>query len=197
MLTPTVAGGLIGYCTLRMLTTRAAPRVTHRSLCSPPASKKHQLYSSIGRPRGYPPAWVFGPVWTLLYASMGYASYRATIAGLYSPSSSVRHLAHLSQSLYTVQLAANLAWMPLFFGFRKPFAALMDIVLLTGMVLGLTWNYSHIDTVAAWLLVPYAAWLGYATYLNYGTGYLNQWDISDATVEKRKGKEREKADNDG
>lgn len=128
---------------------------------------------------------------------MGYASYRATIAGLYSPSSSVRHLAHLSQSLYTVQLAANLAWMPLFFGFRKPFAALMDIVLLTGMVLGLTWNYSHIDTVAAWLLVPYAAWLGYATYLNYGTGYLNQWDISDATVEKRKGKEREKADNDG
>ncbi|KAL1974077.1 hypothetical protein VTN31DRAFT_5637 [Thermomyces dupontii] len=78
--------------------------------------------------------------------------------------------------------------MPLFFGFRKPFAALIDILLLTGMVLGLTWNYSHIDTVAAWLLVPYAAWLGYAAYLNYGTGYLNQWDISDNTVEKRKGK---------
>jgi benzodiazapine receptor len=118
----------------------------------------------------------------MLYGAMGYASYRATVSGLSSPSPSVRDLTRTSQGLYTLQLGANLVWMPLFFVFRKPAIALADIVLLSGMVLGLTNTYRQLDGMAAWLLAPYSAWLGYATYLNFMTGHLNEWDISDEKV---------------
>jgi benzodiazapine receptor len=122
----------------------------------------------------------------MLYGTMGYASYRATTAGLSSPSSFVRHVAHDSQGLYTVQLAANLLWMPLFFGLRKPVLSLVDIALQAGMAVGLAYNYYRIDDVAPWLVVPYLGWLGYASYLNFGVGYLNGWDISEEAVERRK-----------
>lgn len=125
----------------------------------------------------------------MLYGTMGYASYRATIAGLSSPSSLVRHIAHNSQGLYTVQLAANLIWMPLFFGLRKPVLALVDIALQAGMAVGLAYNYNQIDDVAPWLVVPYLGWLVYASYLNFGVGYLNGWDISEEAVERRKKEE--------
>jgi benzodiazapine receptor len=122
----------------------------------------------------------------MLYGTMGYASYRATTAGLSSPSSLVRHIAHDSQGLYTVQLAANLLWMPLFFGLRKPVLSLVDIVLQAGIAVELAYNYYQIDDVAPWLVVPYLGWLGYASYLNFGVGYLNGWDISEEAVERRK-----------
>jgi benzodiazapine receptor len=76
--------------------------------------------------------------------------------------------------------------MPLFFGLRKPVLALVDIALLAGMAVGLAYNYNQIDDVAPWLVVPYLGWLGYASYLNFGVGYLNGWDISEEAVERRK-----------
>lgn len=133
-----------------------------------------------------PPGWVFGPVWTMLYGAMGYASYRATVVGLASPVPAIRELAHESQTLYTVQLATNLIWMPLFFGMRRPLAALADILVLGGLVMGLANNYSQIDDLAGLLLAPYLAWLGFATYLNFGVGYLNGWDISDEKIARTK-----------
>ncbi|CRG86055.1 Translocator protein homolog [Talaromyces islandicus] len=167
IVTPAVAGAAVGYGTTKLFNTQK----TYRSLRQPPGS---------------PPGWLFGPVWTMLYGTMGYASYRATIAGLSSPSSLVRHLAHDSQGIYSVQLAANLVWMPLFFGLRKPVLALVDIVLQAGMAVGLVYNYHQIDDVAPWLVLPYLGWLGYASYLNFGVGYLNGWDISEEAVERRK-----------
>jgi benzodiazapine receptor len=124
----------------------------------------------------------------MLYSAMGYASYRATVAGLSSPSFAVRELAHTSQTLYTIQLATNLIWMPLFFGMRKPVAALADILIVGGSVLALANNYRKIDDVSFWLLVPYLGWLGFATYLNFGVGYLNDWDISDEKIGRSKRK---------
>lgn len=117
---------------------------------------------------------------------MGYASYRATVVGLASPVPAIRELAHESQTLYTVQLATNLIWMPLFFGMRRPLAALADILVLGGLVMGLANNYSQIDDLAGLLLAPYLAWLGFATYLNFGVGYLNGWDISDEKIARTK-----------
>ncbi|EEA26786.1 hypothetical protein TMatcc_004923 [Talaromyces marneffei ATCC 18224] len=169
ILMPVTAGALVGYTTTSVSNTQS-------------------IYKAIRQPPLYPPGCVFGPVWTMLYGAMGYASYRATVSGLSSPSSVIRELAHTSQTLYTIQLAANLIWMPLFFGMRKPLAALMDILAVGGSVLALANNYRKIDNVSFWLLVPYLGWLGFATYLNFGAGYLNGWDISDEKIGRSKTK---------
>ncbi|KAF3404634.1 hypothetical protein DPV78_003164 [Talaromyces pinophilus] len=169
ILTPVTAGALVGYTTTSVSNTQS-------------------IYKALRKPPLYPPGWVFGPVWTMLYGAMGYASYRATVAGLSSPSSTIRELAYTSQTLYTIQLATNLIWMPLFFGMRKPLVALADILVVGGSVLALANNYRKIDDVSFWLLVPYLGWLGFATYLNFGVGYLNDWDISDEKIGRSKRK---------
>jgi translocator protein len=82
-------------------------------------------------------------------------------------------------TLYTVQLGLNLAFMPLFFGLGRPIEALVDIVALTGTVGYMTRLWSTVDEVSAWCMAPYLAWLGFATYLTAGTGYLNGWTTKD------------------
>lgn len=78
-----------------------------------------------------------------------------------------------------MQLALNLVWMPLFFRLKRPIEATADIVALTATTGYLTYLWSQVDEVAAWCMVPYLGWLGFATYLSAATGYLNDWDFSD------------------
>ncbi|KAH9909047.1 TspO/MBR-related protein [Xylariomycetidae sp. FL2044] len=139
-------------------------------------------YTQMRQPPLRPPPQVFGPVWTLLYGLMGYASHRAVTIGSSVPPFG---RADAVRSLYTLQLGLNLAWMPLFFGARRPAAALADIAALLGLNAYLAYLYFSVDRVAGWCVVPYLAWLGFATYLNAGVGYLNAWDISDATLARR------------
>lgn len=79
--------------------------------------------------------------------------------------------------MYTIQLGLNLVWMPLFFGMGRPIEAMLDIVALTGTVGYLSYIWSKVDKVSSLILVPYLAWLGFATYLTAGTGHLNGWTI--------------------
>lgn len=97
-------------------------------------------------------------------------------------------------TLYTIQLGLNLIWMPLFFGWKRPIEASVDIVGLTGVVGYLAYVWGQVDEQAGWLLAPYLAWLGFANYLcigqynrvqevaetltHLGAGYLNGWDFS-------------------
>ncbi|KAK7520058.1 translocator protein [Phyllosticta citriasiana] len=134
-------------------------------------------YRALKQPRGSPPAWVFGPVWTLLYAAMGYASYRAWSAGSSSFDPHKVALAKQGATLYTVQLGLNLVWTPLFFGLGRPLAATFDIVALTGVVGYLAKTWAQVDEIAAWLMAPYLGWLSFATYLSVASGYLNNWDL--------------------
>ncbi|KAI0843143.1 putative translocator protein like protein [Hypoxylon sp. FL0890] len=136
-------------------------------------------YLAIKQPPLRPPPQVFGPVWTVLYGLMGYAAHRAVTS--VSPLVSTDHM----RTLYSMQLGLNLLYMPLFFGLRKPVLALADIVSLVGLNGYLTYLYFSVDSVAGWCQVPYMAWLGFATYLTAGAGYLNNWDISEATLKKR------------
>ncbi|KAL8826696.1 MAG: hypothetical protein Q9191_003643 [Dirinaria sp. TL-2023a] len=87
-------------------------------------------------------------------------------------------------TLYTIQLGLNLIWMPLFFGLKRPVEATVDIVALTGVTGYLTYVWSQIDSVAAWGIAPYLGWLGFATYLSAGTGYLNGWSMADKEVQR-------------
>jgi len=86
-------------------------------------------------------------------------------------------------TLYTVQLALNQLFMPLFFGLGRPVEALVDIVALTGSVGYLAYVWNKVDQTATYCLVPYLAWLGFATYLTAGTGYLNDWSFEKSDAE--------------
>jgi len=153
-----------------------------------PKKGTQNTYLLMKQPPLRPPPQVFGPVWTVLYGLMGYAAHRAITAGLDPLTSSVdgvRDAKHAA-TLYSIQLALNLAWTPLFFGLRKPVVALVDIAALVGVNGYLTYMFFNLDKVAGWCMVPYMAWLGFATYLNAGVGYMNNWRISDEDLIKKK-----------
>lgn len=149
-----------------------------------------KTYSRIKNPPYSPPSYVFGPVWTALYGAMGYAAYRAVQVGL-GPGAS-REAADLTRhgaTLYSVQLALNLAWTPLFFVLGRPAEATVDILALLGLNGYLAYVWGRVDRTAGLLQLPYLAWLGFATYLCAGSGYLNGWDIREGKGEdKGKGK---------
>ncbi|KEY71124.1 hypothetical protein S7711_00946 [Stachybotrys chartarum IBT 7711] len=141
-------------------------------------SQNKKTYLSLKQPPLSPPAWVFAPVWTVLYGLMGYSAYRVTMIGL-SPFSSPQtiQLTRQSLTLYTAQLALNLIWTPIFFFAKRPVEATVDITTLVGLNVYLTYLWSQIDSVSAYLHLPYLGWLGFATYLCSGVGYLNGWDL--------------------
>ncbi|KAL2172061.1 hypothetical protein VTG60DRAFT_431 [Thermothelomyces hinnuleus] len=144
-----------------------------------PATNRQESLT-LNQPPLRPPAAVFPPVWTTLYGLMGYAAHRAFSLGtspFNSPGtvSAARHGA----TLYTIQLGINLAWMPLFYGLNRPVLATIDAATLFGINSYLAWLWAtKVDNLSGWLLAPYVAWLGFATYLSFGTGYLNNWDLS-------------------
>lgn len=93
----------------------------------------------------------------------------------------IRTTRHAS-TVYSIQLVINLVWTPLFFGLKKPLAALADIVALIGTNVYLTYLWSEVDEASAYCMLPYLGWLGFATYLNAGVGYMNDWDLSPRTT---------------
>ncbi|KAJ4989230.1 TspO/MBR family protein [Stagonosporopsis vannaccii] len=135
-------------------------------------------YKAIRQPPLHPPGWIFGPVWTALYATMGYTAYRAWTTGATSINPQVVALAKQGATLYSIQLALNLIWTPLYFGLGRPVAATVDILALGGTVGYLAYIWGQVDPTCGWLLAPYLGWLSFATYLCVGSGYLNDWNFS-------------------
>lgn len=124
-------------------------------------------YAEADKPAGTPPGWVFGPVWTALYAAMAVAAWLVwRTAGSRG--------ATVALSLYAVQLALNAAWTPVFFGAERLYAGLAVIVLLDLAIAGTALAFRRKSRVASLLLVPYLAWSLFATYLNAGIATLNR-----------------------
>ena len=117
-------------------------------------------YDSLDKAPWNPPSWVFGPAWTLLYVLMAVAAWLVARTGLDRPE------VRAALVLYVTQLALNLAWSLLFFGAQAPGWALVDIVLLTVLVAATIVAFARVSRTAAWLLVPYLAWVLFATTLN-------------------------------
>lgn len=145
---------------------------------SHPGSNTKETYRNLRQPPFSPPAWLFAPAWTLLYGLMGYASHHATVVASQSFLPAVQEANRSAQTLYTTQLALNFLWTPLFFGLGRPASALGDMALLICNVGALMANWWDGDRTAFWLMAPYLGWLGYASYLNAGVGYLNGWTLS-------------------
>jgi translocator protein len=118
-------------------------------------------YRTLRRPWFTPPDWAFGPVWTTLYASMGYASYLVweNGGGFNGP-------AKWPLVLHGAQLVLNWAWTPIFFGQHKIGLAAVEMGALFAAVVGCIVSYRPISTTASNLMIPYLAWLCLAMSLN-------------------------------
>ena len=124
-------------------------------------------YRTINKPSFNPPDFVFGPVWTTLYAMMGIASYLIWRKGIRRPE------VRLALILYAGQLVLNAWWSIVFFGFQSPEGALIVIVALWLMIVATIVAFARVLALAAWLLVPYLLWCSFAAYLNYSIWLLN------------------------
>ncbi|MBI1982096.1 MAG: tryptophan-rich sensory protein [Candidatus Levybacteria bacterium] len=123
-------------------------------------------YAALQKPTFSPPNWVFGPVWTTLYIMMGVALYL-----VWTSKSKVKQNA---LNLFFVQLGLNALWSIIFFGLQSPFLALLTIVALWLLIVLTMRAFFGINKTSGWLLVPYLAWVSFATYLNYSIWVLNR-----------------------
>jgi tryptophan-rich sensory protein len=121
-------------------------------------------YAQLEKPSWNPPNAVFGPVWTVLYVMIALAGWLVWRAS--------GRMA-LAVQFWLAQLALNWMWSFLFFGMHRPDLALVDIVLLLAAIFAFIVTARRYSTVASWLFVPYAAWVGFATALNFTIWRLN------------------------
>ena len=117
-------------------------------------------YQNLDRPSWQPPGSVFGPVWTVLYVLLAIS---ATLA--YRDVGGPRR--RLTLGLYAANLALNVAWTWIFFQGHAPTAAGVEILFLLGTIVALIWLVRPHNRVAAAALVPYGAWVTFATILTW------------------------------
>ena len=119
-------------------------------------------------PPGTPPDWLFGPVWTLLYACIGTAAWlvwRRIDIGIHRKRTALR--------IWGWHLLVNAIWPPVFFGLHNLPAGMLVITLLLISIALTMRAFWPLNRPAALLLLPYLAWVAYATYLNAGFWRLN------------------------
>ncbi len=122
------------------------------------SARAPEFYAQLSRPAWAPPASVFGPVWTVLYLLMAIGAFlvwrERGFAG-----------ARVALTIYLVQLAANALWSWLFFGWRIGNAAAAEVVVLLLLICATVIAFWRVRPLAGALLLPYLAWVSYATAL--------------------------------
>jgi len=130
------------------------------------ASSVGTWYQTLQKPPFNPPDWLFAPVWTVLYVMMAVAGWRVwRTHGLRGASAAM--------TLFGIQLALNLVWSFVFFGYRLIGAALIEIVVLLVAIVMTTILLWRRDRLAGVLFIPYAGWVAFATTLNFALWQLN------------------------
>lgn len=124
-------------------------------------------FATLNKPWFNLPNWLFGPVWTLLYAFMGVSIY--LIWQMDRTDEKVKY----ALKLFFIQLFLNGIWTPLFFGIKRLDIALLEIILLWVCIVLTIKAFYPLSKKAAWLLVPYFLWVSFATVLNASILYLN------------------------
>ena len=124
-------------------------------------------YAGLAKPSFNPPNWIFAPVWTSLYLLMAYSVWRILKV---ADRQAERRVA---LTLFFLQLALNALWSWLFFGLNNPLAGLLDILPQFLLILATIDRFRRLDTVAAACLVPLAAWVAFASLLNFEIWRLN------------------------
>lgn len=119
-----------------------------------------EFYAELARPSWAPPGWLFGPVWTVLYAMMGVAAWLVWRERGFGK-------ARVALSLFLAQLALNALWSWLFFAWQQGAFAFADIVLLWLLILGTIIAFWRVSRLAGALLVPYLLWVTFASALTH------------------------------
>lgn len=124
-------------------------------------------YQTIQKPAWNPPNYIFGPVWTTLYALMGIPLF------LVWKSTGPQAIKKTAILLFAVQLVFNFFWSIIFFKLQQPGWAFLEMIGLWLFILLTILAFSKVDKIAAWLLVPYISWVSFAAILNYTIWKLN------------------------
>ena len=124
-------------------------------------------HAGLVKPSFNPPNWIFGPVWTTLYVLMAFAVWRI----LRLPE--VSGARPLALTLFFIQLALNAAWSWMFFGANNTLLGVINIIPQFLIILATVVVFHRLDRIAAWCLVPLAAWVAFATVLNVVIWRLN------------------------
>jgi benzodiazapine receptor len=121
-------------------------------------------YASLAKPSFNPPNWIFAPVWTALYVTMAFAAWRVwRVVGVMS----------VALMLYFLQLTLNFAWSLIFFAQHLIEIALLDIIALWIAILATMITFFRADRTAGLLMLPYLAWVSFASALNFEIWRLN------------------------
>jgi translocator protein len=127
------------------------------------ASAVAEWYLDLRKPSWTPPGWVFGPVWALLYPLVAVAGWLAWREGR----------TRFGPLVYLLQLALNAAWPWFFFGQQRIDLALACVVALWLAILATVVAFWRVSRMAAVMLLPYLAWVGFAAALNHAIWRLN------------------------
>lgn len=126
-------------------------------------------YPTLIKPSFNPPNSIFFPVWTALYIMMGIA------AGLVWNKIEVQKEAVKKALIFfAIQLGLNALWSYLFFGLHNPMLAGLEIIVLWLMIYETYVQFSKMNKIAGYLLVPYIAWVSFAAILNASIWWLNR-----------------------
>jgi tryptophan-rich sensory protein len=130
------------------------------------SSSAGAFYAQLSRPSWAPPAWLFGPVWSLLYIMMGVAAWLVWRKhGLPGAASALK--------LFVIQLIANALWTWLFFVWHQGALSFAEIVVLWLLVASTIVAFWRLHRLAALMLVPYLAWVSFASALTFSLWRLN------------------------
>lgn len=152
-----LVGGLLGW-TLLCFAAGAVGAIA--------SADAADFYGQLRRPDWAPPAWLFAPVWTSLYAMMAVSAWLVWRTHGFGR-------ARTALVLFMVQLAANALWTWIFFDWHRGAAAFVEILLLWVLVVATIVSFWRLHALAAVLLVPYLAWITFASALTLSTWQLN------------------------
>jgi benzodiazapine receptor len=124
------------------------------------------FYQELVRPEWAPPAWLFAPVWTVLYVLMGIAAWLVWRGHGFKT-------ARTALVLFIVQLGANALWSWVFFVWHQGGLAFAEVLLLWCLIVATAVSFRRLNPVAAGLLLPYLAWVTFAAALTFATWKLN------------------------
>lgn len=124
-------------------------------------------YAELNRPPLTPPNWIFGPVWSVLYLMIAVSIVLYVRQTRQAP-------VYWVYALIVIHVISNVAWTPIFFKAQRPGWALVDIIVLDvtlAIMIAVFWKAYRPSSI---LLMPYMAWVSFATYLNAGFFWLNR-----------------------
>lgn len=153
-------------------------------------SSVNTWYVKLAKPVLNPPNWVFGPVWTLLYILIGVSLFlvwknnwfisnhilekKKDFWNRWSERLWIGDLTKVNiLSIFFIQFVLNIFWSFAFFGLQSPLLAFYVILALLVSIIYMIINFYRVSKVAAYILLPYLLWVGFAAYLNFSIFILN------------------------